>query len=218
MKASLSHTGSLAVKEEIFDAVCKQTGVIRVSGDLEELLDITKAFALQPLPKDNKVAIITVSGAGGVMAADECAKHGLELATLSEDTLSQIRSSMPSWAAVSNPIDVEPLFEVVGPEESIRIALRAASEDSNVGSMLVLFVGVPRLIPIFDARKIIIHRMEEPHEQKTMLTQFIGFKETVDSWTIQLEEENIPVYSSIERCVKALGCLWKFKLNQTAST
>jgi acyl-CoA synthetase (NDP forming) len=218
MKASLSHTGSLAVKDEIFDAVCKQTGVIRVSGDLEELLDITKAFALQPLPKDNKVAIITVSGAGGVMAADECAKHGLELATLSEDTLSQIRSSMPSWAAVSNPIDVEPLFEVVGPEESIRIALRAASEDSNVGSMLVLFVGVPRLIPIFDARKIIIHRMEEPHEQKTMLTQFIGFKETVDSWTIQLEEENIPVYSSIERCVKALGCLWKFKLNQTAST
>jgi len=214
MKASLSHTGSLAVKDEIFDAVCKQTGVIRVSGDLEELLDITKAFALQPLPKGNKVAIITASGAAGVMAADECAKIGLELATLSNDTLSRIRSRMPTWAVVNNPIDIEPLFEVVGPEESIRIALAAVSEDSNVDSVLILFVAVPRLIAIFNAKDIIIHRMKEPLEQKTMLTQFIGFKETVDSWTTQLEEENIPVYSSIDRCVKALGYLWTFELNQ----
>jgi acetyl coenzyme A synthetase (ADP forming)-like protein len=218
MKASLSHTGSLAVKDEIFDAVCKQTGVIRVNGDLEELLDITKAFALQPLPKGNKVAIITVSGAGGVMAADECAKHGLELATLSDETLSQIRSRMPPWAVVNNPVDVEPLFEVVGPEESIRIALAAAEEDSNVDSVLVLFVAVPRLIPIFNAKNIIIHRIDKPLEQKTMLTQFIGFKETVELWTTQLEEENIPVYSSIERCVKALGHLWKYELNQKTRT
>jgi acetate---CoA ligase (ADP-forming) len=218
MKASLSHTGSLAVKDEIFDAVCKQTGVIRVNGDLEELLDITKAFALQPLPKGNKVAIITVSGAGGVMAADECAKHGLELATLSDETLSQIRCRMPPWAVVNNPVDVEPLFEVVGPEESIRIALAATSEDSNVDSVLVLFVAVPRLIPIFNAKNIIIHRLEKPLEQKTMLTQFIGFKETVELWTTQLEEENIPVYSSIERCVKALGHLWKYELNQKTRT
>jgi len=214
MKASLSHTGSLAVKDEIFDAVCRQTGAIRISGDLEDLLDITKAFALQPLPKGNKVAIITASGAAGVMAADECAKNGLELATLSNETLSRIRSRMPPWAVVNNPIDVEPLFEVVGPEESIRIALAAASEDINVDSVLVLFVAVPRLIAIFNAKNIIIHRKKEPLEQKTMLTQFIGFKETVDSWTTQLEEENIPVYSSIERCVRALGYLWAFELNQ----
>ncbi|MCJ7633817.1 CoA-binding protein [Candidatus Bathyarchaeota archaeon] len=218
MKASLSHTGSLAVRDEIFDAVCKQTGVIRIDGDLEELLDITKAFALQPLPRGNKVAIITVSGAGGVMAADECAKHGLELATLSDETLSRIGSRMPRWAVVNNPVDVEPLFEVVGPEESVRIALAAASEDSNVDSILVLFVAVPRLIPMFNAKNIVIHSMKKPLEQKTMLTQFIGFKETVDSWTTQLEEENVPVYSSIERCVKALGHLWKYELYQKRRT
>jgi acetyl coenzyme A synthetase (ADP forming)-like protein len=218
MKASLSHTGSLAVRDEIFDAVCKQTGVIRIDGDLEELLDITKAFALQPIPRGNKVAIITVSGAGGVMAADECAKNGLELATLSDETLSRIRSRMPKWAVVNNPVDVEPLFEVVGPEESVRIALAAALEDSNVDSILVLFVAVPRLIPIFNAKNIVIHRMKKPLEQKTMLTQFIGFKETVDLWTTQLEEENIPVYSSIERCVKALGHLWKYELYQKRRT
>jgi len=210
-KASMSHTGSLAVKDEIFDAVCKQAGVIRVNGDLEDLLDITKAFALQPMPKGNRVAIITVTGAGGVMAADECAKQGLELAPLSNETLSRIRSNMPSWAVVSNPVDIEPLFEAVGPEESIKIALQAALEDGSVDSIAVLFVVVPRLIPIFDVKNVIHDIMEGLREQKPISTYLIGFKDTVESYTAQLEEENLPVYSSIERCVKALGHLWKYK-------
>jgi len=214
IKASLSHTGSLAVKDEIFDAVCKQAGVIRVNGDLEELLDITKAFALQPLPKGNKVAIITVSGAGGVIAADECAKQCLELAPLSNDTLSRISSNMPSWAVANNPIDIEPLFEAIGPEESIKITLEAALEDANVDSIAVLLVAVPRLIPIFNVKNVVGSTMERRYKQKPISTHLIGFKDTVESYTTQLEEENIPVYSSIERCIKALGHLWKYKLYQ----
>lgn len=213
-KASLSHTGSLAVRDEIFDAMCNQAGVIRVDGDLEELLDITKAFALQPLPKGNRVAIITVSGAGGVMAADECVKHGLELADLSDETLGRIRSGMPSWAVVHNPVDIEPLFEVIGPEESIRVAIDAAFEDSNVDSVVVLFVAVPRLIPMFNVKNIAYNIVERSRQNKPMSTHLIGFKDTVDLYTTQLEEEGIPVYSSIERCVQAIGCLWKYKLNQ----
>ncbi len=217
IKASLSHTGSLAVRDEIFDAMCKQAGVIRVSGDLEELLDITKAFALQPLPKGNRVAIITVTGGGGVIAADECTKQGLELATLSNETLSRIRSNMPSWAAVNNPVDIEPLFETVGPEESIKIAVETALEDRNVNSIGVLLVAVPRLIPFFDVRNAVKYFKEKNREQKPILAYLIGFKDTVESWTAQLEEESIPVYSSIERCVKALGHLWNYKLNQAKS-
>jgi len=218
IKASMSHTGSLAVKDEVFDAVCRQTGVIRVSGDLEDLLDVTKAFALQPLPQGNKVGIITVTGAGGVMAADECSKYGLKLAPLSTATLNRIRSKMPSWAAPSNPVDIEPLFEAVGPEASMRIALRAALEDKSVNSVIILFVAVPRLIPFFDVKNVLKKMMRdiiEKHlEDKPVLAHFIGFKDTVDSWTVQLEEEKIPVYSSIERCAKSLGQLWKYKLYQ----
>ncbi|MGQ9641321.1 MAG: acetate--CoA ligase family protein [Candidatus Bathycorpusculaceae bacterium] len=214
MKASLSHTGSLAVKDEIFDAICKQAGVIRVGGDLDELLDITKAFALQPLPKGNRVAIVTVTGGGGVIAADECAEHGLELAPLSSETLNKIRSKMPSWAAVSNPVDIEPLFETVGPEESIRIAVEAAMEDKSVDSIIILFVAVPRLIPFFEVKNAIRYFKERNSERKPILTYLLGFKDTVDSWTTQLEEQKIPVYSSIERCVEALGHLWKYKLYQ----
>ncbi|NIO38575.1 CoA-binding protein [Candidatus Bathyarchaeota archaeon] len=218
VKASMSHTGSLAVKDEIFDAACKQTGVIRVSGDLEDLLDVTKAFALQPLPLGNKVGIITVTGAGGVMAADECSRHGLELAILSDNTLDRIRRDMPSWAKVNNPVDIEPLFEVVGPESSMRIALEAALEDEGVDAAIVLFVAVPRLIPFFKVKDVIRSMMEnikkKKLEHKPILVHFLGFKETVDSWTAELEEESVPVYSSIDRCVKSLGHLWKYKLYQ----
>jgi acetyl coenzyme A synthetase (ADP forming)-like protein len=218
MKASLSHTGSLAVKDEIFDAMCKQAGVIRVGGDLDELLDITKAFALQPLPKGKRVAIVTVTGGGGVMAADECAKHGLELAPLSNETLNRIRSKMPSWATVSNPADIEPLFETVGPEESIRIAVEAALEDKSVDSVVILFVAVPRLIPFFNVKNAAKYFKEKNSEQKPILTYLLGFKDMVDSWTTQLEEEKVPVYSSIERCIEALGHLWKYKLYQIRNT
>lgn len=210
IKASFSHTGSLAVNDEVFDAACKQAGVIRVDGDLEKLLDITKAFALQPLPKGNKVGVITVTGAGGVMTSDECAKQGLKLADLSDQTLAEIRSNMPSWAAVSNPVDIEPLFEVVGPEDSIKIALNAALQDENVDSAVILFVAVPRLIPFFNVKNVVENTMQS-YTQKPVLSYLIGFKDTVDSLTTQLEEMNIPVYSSIERCVEALGQLWKYK-------
>lgn len=210
IKASFSHTGSLAVNDEVFDAACKQAGVIRVDGDLEKLLDITKAFALQPLPKGNKVGVITVTGAGGVMTSDECAKQGLKLADLSDQTLAEIRSNMPSWAAVSNPVDIEPLFEVVGPEDAIKIALNAALQDENVDSAIVLFVAVPRLIPFFNVKNV-VENMKQSYPQKPVLSYLIGFKDTVDSLTTQLEEMNIPVYSSIERCVEALGQLWKYK-------
>lgn len=214
VKASSSHTGSLAVRDEIFDAVCKQTGVIRVEGDLDELLDVTKAFALQPLPRGNRVAVVTVTGGGGVIAADKCTEYNLELTPLLEETTKKIKENMPSWATVSNPVDIEPLFETVGPEESIKIAVEAAMNDKNVDSVILIFVAVPRLIPYFEIKRAVAYLKEKNTERKPILAYLIGYKETVDSWTMQLENGEVPVYSSIERCVKALGCLWKYKMHK----
>jgi len=202
----------MAVRDEIFSAVCKQAGALRVNGGIEELMDITKAFASQPLPKGNRVAIITVTGAGGVMAADECEDQGLELATLSEKTLNEIRCYMPPWAKTDNPLDIEPLFEAVGPADSLRIPLELALEDPNVDSIAIFFVAVPRLIPFFDVKSMITQiRAKRARQQKPILTHLTGSKETVNSWTTALEAEGILVFPSIERCIKALGALWKYQ-------
>ena len=211
-KASMSHTGSIAVDDRIFDAVCKQTGVIRVEGDFEELLDVTKAFALQPLPAGNRVAVVTLTGAGGVMAADECERHGLKLATLCEKTLRKIRDRMPSWASISNPADIEPLFEAVGPEESLRISLEAVLEDENVDCVVAIFVSVPRFVPIIDMKRVV--DVIERRRDKPVFVHLLGYKENVDKWTKELEKRKIPVYPSIKRCINALGALWKYKLRR----
>jgi acetyltransferase len=212
VKASLSHTGSMAVRDEIFDAACEQTGALRVKGGFEELMDVTKAFALQPLPQGNRVAVITVTGAGGVMAADECEHQGLRLAPLSEKTLRFIEDYMPSWAKAENPLDIEPLFETVGPADSVRIPLEVILEDANVDSIVILFAAVPRLVPVFDIKTVIRQMLtKHNHQQKPILTHLVGYKKTVDAWTTALEEEGIIVYPSIERCIKALGALWKYQ-------
>jgi acyl-CoA synthetase (NDP forming) len=219
VRASYSHTGSVAVRDEIFNAMCKQTGAIRASEGFEELFDLTKTFALQPLPKGNRVAIITVTGAGGVMAADECEKHGLELATLSEKTLNFIKDYMPSWAKASNPLDIEPLFETVGPADSVRIPLEVMLEDPGVDSIAILFVAVPRLIPVFDMKNILKQVLDRHYMQKKPIaTHLIGFGETVASWTTTLEEEGILVFPSIERSIRALGALWKYKAFKDRTT
>jgi acyl-CoA synthetase (NDP forming) len=146
------------------------------------------------------------------MAADECENQGLELASPSEETLSFIKGYLPPWAKVNNPMDIEPLFETVGPANSVRIPLEVALEDPNVDSIAILFAAVPRLIPVFDIKNVITQMMDRHHRQrKPILTHLIGFKETVDSWTTALEEEGILVYPSIERCIKALGALWKYQ-------
>jgi len=212
--ASLSHTGSLAVKDEIFEAVCKKTGITRVK-DFEELMDFLKAFALQPLPKGNKVAILSMTGAGCVMAADECENHSLKVAQLSDKTVKYLGSYMPSWIKIKNPIDTEMLFESVGPEDCLKISLRAVLEDENVDSV----VGVLPTSPLFafDIEKAVME-VRGKNPDKPIALHVIGSKDMVDLWTKQLERIGIPVYPSIERCVKALAalCAYRSKCHSTA--
>jgi len=92
-KATASHTRTLAGDDRIHEAAFKQCGIIRVSY-FEELFDVARTFASQPLPRGRKVGIITVTGAGGVTAADYCSEYGLELPPLSERTLDRVTSAL----------------------------------------------------------------------------------------------------------------------------
>ncbi len=206
MKAALSHTGSLAMKDEVFDAACKKVGAIRVK-DFEELMDLAKAFALQPLAKGNKIGIVSMTGAGCVMAADYSAEYGLKVAELSNETAKNIGSHLPSWIKVKNPFDSEMLFESVGPEDCLRISLEGMLEDENVDCVLGVLPSSPMFA--FDVETP-IKEIKEKYPDKPITINIIGSKDTVDLWTKQLQDISVPVYPSIERCVRALGALSKY--------
>ena len=206
MKASLSHTGSLAIKDGIFDAVCKKAGIIRVK-DFEELMDLAKAFALQPLSKGNRVAVASMTGAGCVMAADYCEEYGLEMAQLSDRTVKHIESYLPSWIKVRNPFDTEMLFESMGPEDALRISLGGVLEDENVDCAITVLPTSPMFD--FDIQSV-VSEIRKKIPDKPFLVRIIGARDMVDLWTKQLEECSVPVYPSTERCVRALGALSKY--------
>ena len=206
MKAALSHTGSLALKDEVFDAACKKVGAIRVK-DFEELMDLAKAFALQPLAKGNRIAIVSMTGAGCVMAADYSAEYDLKVAELSNETVKYIGSHLPPWIKVKNPFDSEMLFESVGPEDCLRISLEGMLEDENVDCVLGVLPSSPMFA--FDVETP-IKEIREKYPDKPITINIIGSKDTVDLWTKQLQDISVPVYPSIERCVRALGALGKY--------
>ncbi|HCY86097.1 MAG TPA: CoA-binding protein, partial [Desulfobacteraceae bacterium] len=81
-KAASSHTGAMASDAKVFNSACTQAGIIQVEQPME-LLDLSAVFSSLPLPKGNRVAIMTLGGGWGVVTTDLCAEHGLEVPQLS---------------------------------------------------------------------------------------------------------------------------------------
>ena len=101
--AAASHTGALAGADAVFDAVFRECGVHR-AGSVEEMLDIAYACSRGVLPRSNRLAVITVSGGVGVMAADLASEIGLDLPPLPADAQEAVRKIVP-FASGVNPID-----------------------------------------------------------------------------------------------------------------
>jgi acyl-CoA synthetase (NDP forming) len=104
-QAARSHTGSLAGSDNIHDAVFRQSGIIRVN-EVDDLLDTALALRRQPLPKGRRVAIVTVGGGFGVVATDACRRYGLEVPSLSEETVRTLDKYLPPRWSRSNPVDM----------------------------------------------------------------------------------------------------------------
>ena len=104
-RVAMSHTGSMAGANEICDAVFKQTGVIRAQSP-EQLFDFAFGLSCQPLLQGGRLAVVTNAGGPGVMASDAIERSGLKLARLTQDTTSRLRSELPSFASLNNPVDL----------------------------------------------------------------------------------------------------------------
>ncbi len=104
-KAASSHTGAMSSDNEVFKAMCKQSGILKVEGPMD-LLDLAAAFSSLPLPRGNRVAILTFGGGWGVITADLCEKFGLQVPELSEELLEYFDQLLPAYWSRTNPIDL----------------------------------------------------------------------------------------------------------------
>ncbi len=109
-KAAASHTGALASDVRVFEAACRQAGVV-MAGQPMELLDLSACFSSLPLPKGNKTAIVTLGGGWGVVTSDLCMEHGLNVPPLSRELISRIDRILPPYWSRANPIDLVGEFD-----------------------------------------------------------------------------------------------------------
>ena len=105
-RAAASHTGSLATDDRTFDGACRQAGVTRAA-TVEEAFEAAATFATQPLPKGNRVAVLTTAGGWGVVTADAITRElDLVLAELPDDLRAAIDEKLPPRWSRNNPIDL----------------------------------------------------------------------------------------------------------------
>jgi acyl-CoA synthetase (NDP forming) len=104
-RAAASHTGALTSDTRVFDAVCRQSGIVKVDQPMA-LLDLGAAFSSLPLPKGNRAAIMTLGGGWGVVTADLCSQFGLDVTELSTEIIKEIDKILPPYWSRSNPIDL----------------------------------------------------------------------------------------------------------------
>src|SRR6201994_4576346 len=104
-RAAASHTASMAGWSAAYDAVFAKYGFI-VSNDLDEAVAIAAVLASNPLPKGDRVAVLTVSGGAGIWGADTVSMQGMQVPALSERIQSELKKWMPSYGAAGNPVDV----------------------------------------------------------------------------------------------------------------
>ena len=134
-KAAASHTGALASSDAFVDALFHQSGVIRTD-TVTELFDVASILSRQPIPAGRRIAIVTNAGGPGILAADACQSHGLEVVELTAATKAALRQLLPAAAAVNNPVDML----ASAPPAHYEAALDLVLADPNVDSVLVIFI------------------------------------------------------------------------------
>ncbi len=214
-RAAVSHTGSLAGSEKVFDAALNQAGVIRVDSP-NELLDVGEAFSRCKKPKGNRIAILTDGGGHGVMATDTAERFGLDAFVLSEVTQQKIRAILKPHCPIKNPVDLAGT-----PEADMWVFDRCAEvllADPEVDGLVIvgLYGGYCDLSEEFrqlemDVAKSLVERAAQ--SDKPVVMHSIYQAQWPESLSY-IKEKGFPVYGSIDAAMRAMGALVGFNARQ----
>ncbi len=196
--AASSHTGSLAGADRAADALLKQSGVIRELG-LRELFSTAKVFSNCPIPKGNRVAIVTNSGGPGIMATDAVVSHGMEIAQLTDETKAKLKSFLPAAASVKNPVDMI----ASAPIEHYRQTVETVLADPNVDMVMVIYLPFLGLADTDVADALM--EIKAAHPEKPIVGVFM----TTSRFFAELADRHVsvPFYMYAEEAVDALARL-----------
>jgi acetyltransferase len=200
-KAAASHTGALAGANQAFEAAFRKAGILPAR-TTEEMFQWARMFAQAPLPKGNRLAILTNAGGPGVTAADAITGTGLAMAEWSAETRERLAGLLPAAASMNNPVD---MLASASPEV-YAACLEALLTDEGVDLALVIAPPPPmfRAEDIAAALADVIRKSEKPVAVAMMGSDLVA------EGVRQLRADGIPDYAFPEEAVSCLGALWRY--------
>ncbi len=203
-RASQFHTGSLAGKHAIYEGALKQAGILMVESS-EDLLDAAKALALCPLPRGNRVAVLSGQAGPGMAACDICETEGLSIHPFSTETQKRVEELLPPVAIRTNPVDMGPAWY---DSEAIKGIVHTVLQDENIDAIIlcIMFASANR-----SAVGMLADLLLEKRRNKPILCCFSAPAGIWDDEMNRLEESGIPNYPTPERAAKTLVNLFRFK-------
>jgi len=195
-RASQSHTGALAGASHIYEAAFRRGGILSVN-DIRSLTDIAALAPDQGTVNGPGVGIISMSGGAGVMMADACGVHGLDVVTLSQATLDNLSQCLPAYSGMSNPVDYGAIY---GDMDAVQACITHVANDPHVKVVLV-FIGMsPNL------HGVIEQRIADVQKQcgKRIITAWLAGPV---AGLLALRKLGVPCYVEPERAVAAAAYL-----------
>ncbi len=206
-RAAASHTGALTGSETAFEAALRKAGVIRAE-TTEEMFIWARALAWCPLPKGDRVAILTNAGGPGVTAADSVEHEGLKLADFEQHTHEALKLILPTAASLHNPID---MLASASPEQYSQ-CLQLVLDDPGVDSVLII-IPPPPMFSAGAVAKAIIPIIQGSN--KPVVAALMGEK-LIQEAVEHLRAVHIPDYRFPEAAISSLGILSRRRAILTA--
>jgi acetyl-CoA synthetase (ADP-forming) len=221
-RAGFSHTGALAGSDHLYDGVFHQSGVIRAYS-IAELFDICWVMGCLPETRGPRVVIQTHSGGPGAAAADSCGREGLELPTLSHNTIKKLTPFIPNTGSIRNPVDIT---FTKNPMDYFSDIPTVLLEEDNADILLIYFLVPPQMVnralermglskdqavaqvaKLIDAQSKSIAQLLETHNKPIVGYTYRSIQE---DFTKSLINQGVPVFQGPERAVRALKALVQY--------
>jgi acyl-CoA synthetase (NDP forming) len=207
-KAAMSHTGSIASNAKIVETAIKQTGMI-MADDFTELKDFAKVFSTQPVPKGNRVAVITLAGSVGVVVSDLCANFGLQLPKLTAETTEKLKDMFDT--PVGNPVDLYFSVTKIGFTKTLETTFPDAFRDPNIDAAVLILAGFEYTQEA--VQKKIIQKIVQEVGKPVVVCMIVGYNRYKNVILDELGKD-LPVFPSLISGVKALSKLCGYGIRQ----
>ena len=194
-EAAQSHTKSIAGSDAVFDAMCRQIGLIRAEG-IDEFYDYSKILGMLKKPAGRRLMILTSSGGSGILAADTAEDEKILLPSLDEQVVQSLKEKLPPQCVLSNPLDL------TGDATAQRYkdALEVLAQFDCADCFLVIF-GDP-IDGAADMTRDMLCAVGKP-----LVAAFLGGGEMQKTEVVKLHEFGIPTFPTPERAVRAVSAL-----------